>query len=286
MSREVRATDEAKQLAEQYEIDLRLIKGTGPDGLITLKDVEEYIKEHFLPKVKRKYRLVGVRKVIARRLGKSYREAIHVTLNTEVRTDEFIKYREVLAKKLGGSKPSYTLMIAKCVAKALKEYPRINATIEGDEVTEYDTVNMNIAVDTPIGLLTPVIREVFRRGINELMRDYADVIERARRGKLKERDIIGGTFTITNLGMFGIDTFTPIINPPQVAILGVNRMVKKVVPTEEGGLEVATVMNLSLTFDHRVIDGAEAARFLSRIKHYIEHPEEVNWFGEGGKREG
>ncbi len=279
MSKEVRASEDAKLLAEQYDIDLSLIKGTGPNGLITIKDVEEYIKEHFLPKVKRKYKLKGIRKVTARRLSRSYSEAIHVTLNMEVITDDFISFREVLSKELGGAKPSYTLMIAKCVAKALKEYPHLNASIEGDEVTEYETINISIAVDTPIGLLTPVIREVFRRSIKELINDYNDIIKRAREGKLKEKDVIGGTFTITNLGMFGIDTFTPIINPPQVAILGVNRMVKKLIPTDKG-IKVVTTMNLSLSFDHRVVDGAEASRFLSRIKYYIEHPKEVNWFGE------
>ncbi len=277
---EIKISDEARILAEQYEIDLTKIRGTGPEGEITLKDVEEYIKEHFLPKVKERRPLRGIRKVIATRLSKSYREAVHLTLNMEVSADNLIKFRGELAEKLG-VKPSYTVLLLKCAAKALRENIELNASLEGNEIVIYDTININIAVDTPFGLLVPVLRQVDEKTLEELMKEYKDVIEKARKGLLKEKDVIGGTFSLTNLGMLGVDSFTPIINPPQVAILGINRMVKKpYVDEETGEIKVGTFVNLSLTVDHRVIDGAPAARFLQRVKHYIEHPEEVKWFAE------
>ena len=278
MGEEIKISDEARILAEQYEVDLTKIKGTGPQGEITVQDVEKYIKEHFFPKVKEKKPLRGIRKVIATRLSKSYREAVHVTINMEVLMDKLIETRKKLAEKLG-VKPSYTVLLAKCVAKALRDHIELNATLENNEIIIYDTININIAVDTPFGLITPVLRRVDEKSLEELLKEYNDIIERTRRGLLKEKDIIGGTFSITNLGMLGVDSFTPIINPPQVAILGVNRMVKKpFVDEETGELKIGTFMNLSLTFDHRAVDGAPAARFLQRVKYYLEHPEEVNWF--------
>ena len=192
--------------------------------------------------------------------------------------DKLIETRKKLAEKLG-VKPSYTVLLAKCVAKALRDHIELNATLENNEIIIYDTININIAVDTPFGLITPVLRRVDEKGLEELLKEYNDIIEKTRKGLLKEKDIIGGTFSITNLGMLGVDSFTPIINPPQVAILGVNRMVKKpFVDEETGELKIGTFMNLSLTFDHRAVDGAPAARFLQRVKYYLEHPEEVNWF--------
>ncbi len=278
MGEEIKISDEARILAEQYEVDLTKIKGTGPQGEITVQDVEKYIKEHFFPKVKEKKPLRGIRKVIATRLSKSYREAVHVTINMEVLMDKLIETRKKLAEKLG-VKPSYTVLLAKCVAKALRDHIELNATLENNEIIIYDTININIAVDTPFGLITPVLRRVDEKSLEELLKEYNDIIERTRRGLLKEKDVIGGTFSITNLGMLGVDSFTPIINPPQVAILGVNRMIKKpYVDEETGEIKIGTFMNLSLTFDHRAVDGAPAARFLQRVKYYLEHPEEVNWF--------
>ncbi len=278
MGGEIKVSDEARILAEQYEVDLTKIEGSGPQGEITVQDVEKYIREHFFPKIKERKPLRGIRKVIATRLSKSYREAVHVTINMEVSMDKLIETRKKLAEKLG-EKPSYTILLAKCVAKALRDHIELNATLENNEIIIYDTININIAVDTPFGLITPVLRRVDEKGIDELLIEYKDIIERTRKGLLKEKDIVGGTFSITNLGMLGVDSFTPIINPPQIAILGVNRMVKKPYVDEESGeIKIGRFMNLSLTFDHRAVDGAPAARFLQKVKYYIEHPEEVNWF--------
>jgi pyruvate dehydrogenase E2 component (dihydrolipoamide acetyltransferase) len=266
-------SEEVRMIAEQYDIDLSKIKGSGPNGEVTLHDLEAYIKEHFYPKVKQEVKIFGIRKVIADRLSKSYREAVHVTLNMEIEMDKLIEIRGKLAEKLE-KKPSYTVLMLKCIAKAIRDFIEINATMEGDKIIIYDDININVAVDSPIGLITPVIRNVDRKSLEELLNDYQGLVERVKKGILKEKDFVGGTFTITNLGMFGIDSFTPIINPPQIAILGLNRIVKKPV-IKDGKVESCNVMNVSLSFDHRAIDGAPAAKFLQKVKYYIENPEEV-----------
>lgn len=268
-----KVSKEIEMIAEQYDIDLSKITGSGPNGEVTLQDLEAYIKEHFYPKVKQEVKIFGIRNVIANRLSKSYREAVHVTLNMEIKMDNLVEIREKLAERLG-KKPSYTVLMLKCIAKAIRDFIEINAAIEGDRIIIYDDININIAVDSPIGLITPVIRNVDRKSLEELLNDYQDLVERVRQGVIKEKDFVGGTFTVTNLGMFGVESFTPIINPPQIAILGVNRITKKPI-VENGEIKMANVMILSLSFDHRAIDGAPAARFLQKVKYYLENPEEV-----------
>ena len=266
-------SEEVRMIAEQYDIDLSKIKASGVNGEVTLEDLEKYIREHFFPKVKEEKKVFGIRKVIADRLSKSYREAVHVTLNMETEMDNLIQMRKKLTEKLG-EKPSYTVLMLKCIAKAIRDFIEINATMEKEKIVIYDNVNINVAIDSPIGLITPVIRDVDKKALKELLKDYADIVERAKKGALKEKDFVGGTFTITNLGMFGVDSFTPIINPPQIAILGLNRITQKPV-MKNGEIKIASVMVLSLTFDHRAIDGAPAARFLERAKYYLEHPEKL-----------
>jgi pyruvate dehydrogenase E2 component (dihydrolipoamide acetyltransferase) len=267
------ASKEVEQIAEQYGIDLRNVKGSGKNGEIMLHDVEEYAKEEYLPKAKKEVKIFGIRKVIAERLSKSYREAVHVTENMEVKMGKFAKTRDELSKKLQ-AKPSYSVLMLKCIAKALRDFIDFNATIEEGKIVIYDDININLAVDTPVGLIAPVIRNVDRKSLEQLLADYKDVIERSQKNQLKEKDFIGGTFTVTNLGMYNIDSFNAIINPPQISILGVNRIAEK--PVVEGGeLKIDKVMTLCLTFDHRVVDGAMAAKFLDRIRYYFENPEEI-----------
>ena len=267
------SNQEIKVLLEQYDLNIKDIKGTGPGGEVTVEDVERYIKEKYFPKVKREVRVVGIRKIISERLSKSYREAVHVTVNMEVFMDNLSKLRENISSEYSMKIP-YTVLLLKLISMTLSEFPDVNSALENGKIVEYESVNINIAVDSPIGLVTPVIREVNLKGLKELIKDYKDVISRAKEAKLKQVDFVGGTFTITNLGMFGVDYFNPIINPPQAAILGINRIVEKprVLDNE---IKVAKTMNLSLTFDHRIIDGAEASRFLLKLKSYIEKPEEI-----------
>ncbi|RLF25997.1 MAG: 2-oxo acid dehydrogenase subunit E2 [Thermoplasmata archaeon] len=267
------SNQEIKVLLEQYDLNIKDIKGTGPGGEVTVEDVERYIKEKYFPKVKREVRVVGIRKIISERLSKSYREAVHVTVNMEVFMDNLSKLRENISSEYSMKIP-YTVLLLKLISMTLSEFPDVNSALENGKIVEYGSVNINIAVDSPIGLVTPVIRDVNLKGLKELIKDYEDVISRAKEAKLKQVDFVGGTFTITNLGMFGVDYFNPIINPPQAAILGINRIVEKprVLDNE---IKIVKTMNLSLTFDHRIIDGAEASRFLLKLKSYIEKPEEI-----------
>jgi pyruvate dehydrogenase E2 component (dihydrolipoamide acetyltransferase) len=162
------------------------------------------------------------------------------------------------------------------VARALGEHPALNACLEGDEILQYPSAHIGLAVDTENGLLVPVLRDVQDKTVWQIARESAALIERARRGTVRLEDLQGGTFTITNLGMFAVDAFTPIIPLPQCAILGVGQIAAKpvVLDAENAVLAIRQRLVLSLTFDHRLVDGAQAARFLQRIKALIEHPTE------------
>jgi pyruvate dehydrogenase E2 component (dihydrolipoamide acetyltransferase) len=167
--------------------------------------------------------------------------------------------------------PSYNALLAKLVAQALGEHPELNTSLDGDEIVTWETVDIAIAVDTERGLLVPVVRDVQDKPVRELAREMEDLLARAKAGKATPDELTGSTFTITNLGVYEIDTFTPIINPPECAILGIGRLVEKMV-VREGSPTVRTMLTLSLTFDHRLVDGAPAARFLQRVKQLVETP--------------
>ncbi len=259
--------EDFRVIASQYDIDLDKLKEE--KGELSFEILEQYIKENFYPKVKEEKKLGGIRKITAQRLSDSYRNAVHVTINMEVKADNLFNLRN----KIEGN-PSLTIIMLKLIAKALKDFPEANATLEGDKLTTYDSINIAVAIDTPFGLLTPVLRDVDRKSIKQLLDEYGDLVERARNGGLKEKDFVGGTFTITNLGMLDVDSFTPIINPPQIAILGINR-IKDSIVIEDGLTKNIKTMYLSLSFDHRAIDGAPAARFLQRIKQYFEESDQI-----------
>jgi pyruvate dehydrogenase E2 component (dihydrolipoamide acetyltransferase) len=266
--------DEVRNIVEQYGLDLSKIKGGGLEGKVTLKDVEKYIQENYLPKPLTKKSFVGVRKTTAERLHKSFIGSAPVTLNMEVEIDNLMKYKNKLEKE-SVSEISITVLILKCLAKALRENIEVNSSLEEDDKwIIYDDININVAIDTQFGLLTPVLRNIDKKEIRDLLKEYNDILDRGRKGLLKMKDFIGGTFTVSNLGMFGIDSFSPIINPPQAAILGVNR-IKEALKFDDNGIRKVKIVNLSLTFDHRIIDGAPAARFLQKVKYYIENPQEV-----------
>ena len=259
--------EDFRVIASQYDIDLDKLKEE--KGELSFEILEQYIKENFYPKVKEEKKLGGIRKITAQRLSDSYRNAVHVTINMEVKADNLFNLRN----KIEGN-PSLTIIMLKLIAKALKDSPDANATLEGDKLTTYDSINIAVAIDTPFGLLTPVLRDVDRKSIKQLLDEYGDLVERARNGGLKEKDFVGGTFTITNLGMLDVDSFTPIINPPQIAILGINR-IKDSIVIEDGLTKNIKTMYLSLSFDHRAIDGAPAARFLQRVKQYFEESDQI-----------
>ncbi|HEX9441611.1 MAG TPA: 2-oxo acid dehydrogenase subunit E2, partial [Roseiflexaceae bacterium] len=170
--------------------------------------------------------------------------------------------------------PSYTDLLVRLVALALLEHPALNASLADDRIVQHSAVHVGIAVDTERGLLVPVVRDAHTKSVQQIASASAQLIAQARAGKAAPDDLRGGTFTITNLGMYEIDAFTPIINLPECAILGVGRIVARPIVIDEQAETIAVrkMMALSLSFDHRLVDGAPAAQFLKRVKHFVEHP--------------
>jgi pyruvate dehydrogenase E2 component (dihydrolipoamide acetyltransferase) len=276
-----KATPVAQRVAERAGVDLREIQGTGPGGRITKTDVEGAVAP--APSVSAvaatltaaaEVPMSGVRAVIARRMHAGHSETAPVTLTMEVDATDLVQIRERLKASLAdelGFSLGYNDLLIKVVARALREFPYMNARLEGDTIYQLDEVHVALAVDTERGLLVPVVRDADRKGLAEVAAELRDVIERARAGTALPDELSGSTFTITNLGMFEVDAFTPIINLPEAAILGVGR-IKECAAVVGGEIIVRKVMWLSLTFDHRLVDGAPAARFLQRIKQYVEEP--------------
>jgi pyruvate dehydrogenase E2 component (dihydrolipoamide acetyltransferase) len=276
-----KATPVAQRVAEQAGVDLREVQGSGPGGRITKADVEGAAVPappvHTVaaaPTTAAEVPMSGVRSVIARRMHAGHSETAPVTLTMEVDATDLVQIRErlkaSLAEKLGFS-IGYNDLLIKIVARALREFPYMNARLDGDTIHQLGEVHVALAVDTERGLLVPVVRDADRKGMAEFAAELRDVIERARAGTALPDELSGSTFTITNLGMFEVDAFTPIINLPEAAILGVGR-IKDYAAVVEGEIAVRKMMWLSLTFDHRLVDGAPAARFLQRIKQYVEEP--------------
>jgi pyruvate dehydrogenase E2 component (dihydrolipoamide acetyltransferase) len=216
----------------------------------------------------------GVRSVIARRMAESHQTTAPVTLTTEVDATRLVEVREWLKASLAeelGFNVGYNDLLVLVAARALREFPYMNARLAGDVIQQLDEVHVALAVDTERGLLVPVIRDADRKRLAQVASELREVVARAREGKALPDELSGSTFTITNLGMHEIDAFTPIINLPEAAILGVGRI--KAQPTVvDGEIAICQMMWLSLTFDHRLVDGAPAARFLQRVKQFVEEP--------------
>ena len=214
--------------------------------------------------------LVGMRKVIAERMGQSWTTAPHVHLTVEVDMTAALALKDQLSKA-SGQKASVTEIVIKCAAQVLGEIPVVNASILSNQIVYHESVNMGVAVSLDDGLIVPVIRKTETKSLREIRAAVVDLGARARSNKLQPDEISGGTFTVTNLGMFGTDHFTPIINPPDSAILAVCRTVDK--PVVVGGQVVIRPMcNFVLGFDHRLIDGAVGAKFMARFRELIENP--------------
>jgi pyruvate dehydrogenase E2 component (dihydrolipoamide acetyltransferase) len=220
--------------------------------------------------------LKGVRGVIARRMAESVQTTARVTLVSEVDATELVSLRERLKAKFSeewGFTPGYNDLLAMVVANALRQFPFMNARLsaEGDAIEHLAAINLGMAVDTDRGLMVTVIRDVDTKGLREFGAEFRELVERARAGKSGPDDLSGGTFTITNLGMYRVDAFTPVINLPEAAILGVGRIVPKPV-VKDNEIVIRKMMTLSLVFDHRLTDGAPAARFLDYVCELVEEP--------------
>jgi len=270
----------ARRLAKEHGIDLGQVLGSGPEGRITIEDVQRVIAAAAQPATsvppasptaEQVIPLTGMRGAVARRMHQSLQTSAQVTLITEVDVSAMVQLREELKQQFV---LTYTDLIVKAVAHALKGHPRLNAWIEGEQIRLVPAIHIGVAVALDEGLIVPVVRDADRRSLREIAQETQRLALRAREGTLSREEVMGSTFSVSNLGMYGIDAFTPIINPPESAILGVGRITEKLVRVPRGA-EWRHVMSLSLTFDHRVVDGAPAAAFLQTIGKHLENPAEL-----------
>ena len=276
----VQATPVARRLAKDHGIDLGTVQGTGPNGRITDADLRRIIEGQpeaatatDVP-VTEVVPLTGMRGAIAQNMLKSAQGTASVTLTTEADVTELAQLqRDLVAEwRTHRIRPLELEFIVKAVASGLKSHPHLNAILVDNEVRVLSEVNVGVAMALPQGLVVPVIRQADQKGLLEIAQAVREVANKSRRGGLSPEETMGGTFTITALGSFDIDAFTPIINPPQVAILGVGRTVEKPV-VRDGELTIRSMMYLSLTFDHRALDGAPAAEFLRGVGRSLEAPQ-------------
>jgi len=267
----------ARRRAKELGIDVTLVPPGAPGRRVTSDDVDAFataqasapgqvavptaVPAQVIP-------FTGIRAVIAERLTASLREMAQVTVSRETQVRGLVRRRAELAagfEAATGVRLTYTDLLVETVAGMLAEHPLLNATLTEAGIELAGTVNMGVAVALEDGLIVPVIRDAGRKPLAELARERSDLAARAQAGTLGIDDVEGGTFTISNLGSFGADAFTPIVNPPQCAILGVGRIVERPVVTGKGRMRVRPTAWLSLTFDHRIVDGAPAARFLAAL---------------------
>lgn len=289
-ARKHEVTPLARRLAADLGLDLAAIQGRGPGGSIGREDVLAAARAAIAagpvqpaapdrPIYASRQPLAGVRGVIARRMSESAFTAPHVTLHTEADATALVAARQQINAE-SETKIAYNALLVALVARALRQHPALNACLIENEIGVYEAINIALAVDTERGLVVPVIRDADRLDLPGIQRAGDELIQRALAGKSLPDDFSDGTFTLTNLGMFEIDSFTPIINQPQSAILGVGRIVSR--PVDAGGtIALRQMMTLSLSFDHRIVDGGPAARFLQRVKQLVERPFALLAFGNG-----
>jgi len=287
----------ARRLAQERGIDIATITGTGPGGRIVEADVLAVASRGAAPavpaaqpsaaqagappgpprKVRERIPLIGIRRSIADRLKASQTATASVTLTREVDVELFFEARERLKGGFAGGLP-FDALFVKLVGSALAENGQLNAAIEGDAILLLDEVHVGFAVAVATGLLVPVVRDADSRSLTEIAADVLALSAKARAGQLRAEDMSGGTFTITNLGNHGVDGFSPIINPPQAAILGIGRILPRAV-VREGQVVARRTCVLSLTFDHRVTDGVPAAKLLDGIATRMSDESGLNALG-------
>jgi pyruvate dehydrogenase E2 component (dihydrolipoamide acetyltransferase) len=279
-----RITPLARRMAETTGVDLSKVTPSGPGGAITKADIEASsgvvsraplvgsipLESKPTPAI----RLTPTRKTIARRMQESHQLSAPVTYLSEVDATRLVKLRKRILAKLpeGDVRTTYTDFLIYLTCRALAGHPALNATLLGDTLGLHSSVHLALAVDTARGLIAPVIRDADRMGVTEIARMRSELVSRALQGTISPEELNGGTFTLTNLGARGIDFFTPLINPPQVAILGVGR-IREAPLVRKGKVRVRKALGLALTCDHRVVDGGPAARFLQDLCKFIETPD-------------
>ena len=270
------ASPAARRLARDLGIEISVVPPSAPGKRITTDDVEAFAARPPAAAAEapaagavpgRAVPFEGVRKVVAERLHESLQTMAQVTVSREAEVGGLVERRALLAagfEAASGLRLTYTDLLVEAVAALLPEHPLLNSALVEDSIVLSDAVHMGVAVALEDGLIVPVIRNAHSKSLGDLARDRVELAAKAQAGTLAMDEIEGGTFTISNLGAFGADSFTPIVNPPQCAILGVGRIVEKPV-VAAGEVLVRPTMWLSLTFDHRLVDGAPAARFLQAL---------------------
>lgn len=271
----VSASPIAKRLAKEHGINLAIVQATGPRGRITREDVEKYLVQREMAKrIKKTETITPMRRTIAKRMTQSAQTAPHIWIQMEVDMNDVVALRKTLLQQMDPKvehRVSYTDILIKAVADAIKAHPLINSTLERDQIQIFEDINIGLAVQAKHGLIVPVIRQTGRKSITEIALARKQVLEKIKDETLPAEELSGGTFTITNLGPFGVDSFFPVINPPETGILAVGRITNKQVVVGDK-IEIRPMMTLTLAVDHRVIDGAPAAQFLSDIKKNLENP--------------
>jgi pyruvate dehydrogenase E2 component (dihydrolipoamide acetyltransferase) len=279
------ASPVAKRLAKQHGVDLGQIKGRGPHGRITKADIEDYLAQQAtahgcslsaaaaLPPGEVPYDVVPLsklRQTTGERMLASVRTAPHFDLEAEVDMSEAGRWRARYGEG-SGAQVSYTALFVKVVAQALRKHPQLNAALLEGELRVYREINVGVATATPEGLVVPVVRGADAMSLHQIQETIIRLREGAERLKFAPDELQGGTFTVSNLGMYGVDAFRAIINPPQAAILAVGRIAERAIGVA-GQIVLRPTMRLVLSVDHRVVDGAQAAHFLAAVRRYLENP--------------
>ncbi|WP_085522720.1 dihydrolipoamide acetyltransferase family protein [Tuberibacillus sp. Marseille-P3662] len=297
-SRKVRISPAARKLAKIEGIDIDRLTGTGPKGRITKTDIEREVSakgiESSKPEVsqyqyhssavteekteeaKKRTPVSGMRKVIASRMHESLQQSAQLTLTVKANAAQLVQLREQIKDDFEhvGDEAHLTLtdFIARAVVKSLQLHKRMNSTYEHETIYTYDHVHLGVATALDNGLTVPVVKEAETLSLSNLSKEIRSITTKVRSGQYETGDIKGSTFTITNLGSSGIEFFTPILNPPETGILGIGSIQQSPVYNSDGEIERGFLLPLSLTFDHRVLDGEPASQFLQTVKKYIEHP--------------
>ena len=296
----IKASPLARRIAAQKGVDLASIKGSGPHGRIIRKDVEaaeagapakpqaaaspvkpdglilpQVLDDRiYAPDSYERVPLDGMRKTVAKRLTESFMQVPHFPLEVDIQLDKLLSSRSAInAAAPEGVKVSVNDMLIKASALALMAEPDCNASYTDNGIAYHKSANISVAVAIDGGLITPVIRDAQSKGLREISEEMKDLATRARDRKLKPQEYTGGTFSISNLGMFGIKSFGSIINPPEGMIMSVGAGEKRAVVADDGSIVARTVMSVTLTCDHRVIGGAEGAKWLQAFKRFVETPE-------------
>jgi pyruvate dehydrogenase E2 component (dihydrolipoyllysine-residue acetyltransferase) len=279
----VKASPLARRIARERGIELAQVRGTGPEGRIVAEDVERAVAAPAAapaapaaaptpvaePEVEQ---LTSIRKTIARRLTKAWEAPVfQLVMSADMTRTQELREQLVELTREGETKPTVSDVLTKVCAAALRRHPQVNAHYTDETLTRFPTADVGMAVATDRGLVVPVIRGAERLSLAEIAAVRADLVTRARDAKLKQEDLEGGTFTISNLGMYGIEQFVAVLNPPQVAILAVGVIEEKPV-VADGDLEIKPMMTLTLTCDHRALDGSVASEFLGTVRALLEEP--------------